>query len=135
MHREPAESWHTFKGATFHPLQEAPEQQLQLAPPPDAAPQSMTTAAGVLVSRDAGATWQPLGDIEVRCWVRCWVLALQALPPAPGCVQLQPTRLHVAPPRPQDAKTWLVNPVLEEGSQGQLIMLFRTAAGAPLQRA
>lgn len=30
----------------------------------------------------------------------------------------------------EDAKTWLVNPVLEEGSKGQLIMLCRTAAGA-----
>ncbi len=29
----------------------------------------------------------------------------------------------------EDAKTWLVNPVLEEGSKGQLVMLFRTAAG------
>lgn len=66
VHREPMESWHTFKFAAYHPLQDAPEQQLQLAAPPDAAPQSMTTAAGVLVSRDSGATWKAMGDIEVR---------------------------------------------------------------------
>jgi hypothetical protein len=30
----------------------------------------------------------------------------------------------------EDARTWLVNPTLEEGSKGQLIMLFRTATGA-----
>jgi len=32
----------------------------------------------------------------------------------------------------EDAKTWLVNPTIEEGSKGQLIMLFRTSAGAGL---
>lgn len=68
MHREPAESWHTFSATTFHPLSEAPEEQLQLAPPSGAAPQSMTTAAGVLVSKDQGATWKALGDIEVGGW-------------------------------------------------------------------
>ncbi|PRW44584.1 BNR Asp-box repeat [Chlorella sorokiniana] len=92
VHREPAESWHTFSGSTFHPLSEAPEQQLQLQPPAGAAPQSMTTAASLLVSKDSGATWKVVGDVE-------------------------------------DAKTWLVNPVLEQGSKGQLIMMFRTAAG------
>lgn len=66
VHREPAESWHTFKGGAFHPLTEAPEQQLQLAAPPGAAAQSMITAAGVLVSQDSGASWKPLGDVEVR---------------------------------------------------------------------
>jgi hypothetical protein len=54
--------------------------------------QSMTTAAAVLISRDAGATWKASGDIE-------------------------------------DARTWLVNPVIEEGSKGQLIMMFRSATG------
>lgn len=29
----------------------------------------------------------------------------------------------------EDAKSWLVNPTLEEGTKGQLVMLFRTAAG------
>ena len=28
--------------------------------------QSMTTAAGLLVSKDSGATWKVVGDIEVR---------------------------------------------------------------------
>ncbi|KAL4445290.1 hypothetical protein ABPG77_011115 [Micractinium sp. CCAP 211/92] len=90
VHREPAESWHTFSGSTFHPLSEAPEQQL--AAPPNSTPQSMTTAACVLASTDRGASWAVRGEVE-------------------------------------DAKTWLVNPVLEEGSKGQLVMLFRTAAG------
>jgi len=36
VHLEPAESWHTFS-TTFHPLSEAPEQQLK--PPPGAEPQ------------------------------------------------------------------------------------------------
>lgn len=36
----------------------------------------------------------------------------------------------------EDARTWLVNPTIEEGSKGQLIMLFRSAAGeASSQRA
>lgn len=39
VHREPAESWHTFAGTSFHPLSEAPEKQLQLATPPGAATQ------------------------------------------------------------------------------------------------
>jgi hypothetical protein len=39
VHREPAESWHTFAGTSFHPLNEAPEKQLQLAAPPGAAAQ------------------------------------------------------------------------------------------------
>lgn len=39
-----------------------------------------------------------------------------------------PHTLSPSAPR-QDAKTWLVNPVLEQGSKGQLIMMFRTAAG------
>ncbi|PSC75556.1 BNR Asp-box repeat [Micractinium conductrix] len=90
VHREPAESWHTFSGSVFHPLSEVPEQTL--APPPGAGPQSMTTAASVLVSSDRGATWTARGEIE-------------------------------------DAKSWLVNPTLEEGTKGQLVMLFRTAAG------
>lgn len=34
----------------------------------------------------------------------------------------------------QDTKTWLVNPVLEQGSKGQLIMMFRSAAGTPACR-
>lgn len=92
VHREPAESWHTFTGKGFHPLSEAPEQQLQMAAPAGATPQSMTTAACVLISRDSGATWKASGDIE-------------------------------------DARTWLVNPTLEEGSKGQLIMMFRTSTG------
>ena len=29
----------------------------------------------------------------------------------------------------EDAKTWLVNPTLEQGSKGQLIALFRTSTG------
>lgn len=29
----------------------------------------------------------------------------------------------------EDARTWLVNPTLEEGSKGQLIMMFRTSTG------
>jgi hypothetical protein len=29
----------------------------------------------------------------------------------------------------EDTRTWLVNPTIEEGSKGQLIMLFRSAAG------
>ncbi|KAI3428719.1 hypothetical protein D9Q98_007543 [Chlorella vulgaris] len=92
VHHEPAESWQTFAGSSFHPLSEAPEKQAQLAAPPGASAQSMTTAAAVLISRDAGATWKASGDIE-------------------------------------DARTWLVNPVIEEGSKGQLIMMFRSATG------
>ena len=42
VHREPAESWHTFTGSAFHPLSEAPEQQLQA--PPGATPQVRTQA-------------------------------------------------------------------------------------------
>lgn len=90
VHSEPSESWHTFSGSTFHPLSEAPEQQLTA--PPGATPQSMTTSASVLISKDKGATWTVGGEVE-------------------------------------DAKTWLVNPVLEEGTKGQLIMMFRTSAG------
>lgn len=90
VHREPAESWHTFSGTTFHPLSETPEQQL---PAPAGSPaQSMTTAACVLASKDRGLTWEVRGEIE-------------------------------------DAKTWLVNPTLEEGTKGQLVMMFRTSTG------
>lgn len=46
VHREPAESWHTFSGSTFHPLSEAPEQQLQLKPPEGAAPQASAASVG-----------------------------------------------------------------------------------------
>lgn len=135
VHREPAESWHTFSSSTFHPLAECPEQQLQLAAPAGAAPQSLTTAAGLLVSRDGGASWKVVGDIEVRGG---WIM----FPPGDagsmpcGCAtqqvgwQLSSPMCASPPPRPpspQDPKTWLVNPVLEQGSKGQLIMLFRTA--------
>jgi hypothetical protein len=44
VHREPAESWHTFTGKAFHPLSEALEQQLQLASPPGAAAQASRAA-------------------------------------------------------------------------------------------
>lgn len=44
VHREPAESWHTFTGKGFHPLSEAPEQQLQMAAPAGATPQARHAA-------------------------------------------------------------------------------------------
>ena len=43
VHREPAESWHTFSGSVFHPLSEVPEQTL--APPPGAGPQVRRTTS------------------------------------------------------------------------------------------
>lgn len=39
VHHEPAESWQTFAGSSFHPLSEAPEKQAQLAAPPGASAQ------------------------------------------------------------------------------------------------
>lgn len=205
MHREPDECWHTFSGSTFHPLSEAPEQQLQLKPPEGAAPQasaasvgttarhqcfgilrgsaartlcgatpslslllapapstsagtgplqSMTTAAGLLVSKDSGATWKVVGDIEVRRWSLpsqapllqaaaqhcCTVLLARPLL-SPNTSHCHTTAADLADPLlpthatpRQDAKTWLVNPVLEQGSKGQLIMMFRTAAGGQAGR-
>ena len=204
VHREPAESWHTFSGTTFHPLNEAPEEQLQLEPPAGAAPQVRPAAAwlagrgqAAVVLCDATAA-VTAGQAGHRC--PCAAHAMLCCLPAaehdhssgPACVQGQwselegcwrgrgawlgtvvslrrpvcllccphptllqgPPRLawpcwcmcpaswpHFSflcgcppcpPPAWQDPKTWLVNPVLEQGSKGQLIMLFRTAAGAPL---
>ena len=64
FHSEPQDSYKSFNNATWCELKEVPGGLPPQVVPPAAAPQSTTTAAGVLVSRDAGASWTVAGHIE-----------------------------------------------------------------------
>lgn len=66
--REPVDSWIEY--GHYHPLQENPQGR---EPRPPAAPQSLATppesregSAGVLASRDAGASWEARGHVRDR---------------------------------------------------------------------
>jgi predicted neuraminidase len=70
FHREPAQSFETFNAKTFSALRDAGDAIPVASPPATAPPQSMTTSAGVLISRDAGATWAAGGTVEdAKTWL------------------------------------------------------------------
>jgi hypothetical protein len=70
FHREPAQSFEAFNAKTFCALREAGGAVPAATAPATAEPQSQTTSAGVLVSRDGGASWQVGGTIEdAKTWL------------------------------------------------------------------
>ena len=141
VHREPAESWHTFTGSAFHPLSEVPEQQLQA--PAGATPQVRRQAAqgdqqracnspaaavwlssffGAAIARSSSCTHLPSrAAIDMH---------MQSMTTAACVLVSRDSGASWTPAGDiEDAKTWLVNPTLEQGSKGQLIALFRTSTG------
>lgn len=64
FHTEPAESFKVFNSKTWCALKEAGDALTSIPVPPAAAPQGVVTSAGVLVSKNGGATWALGGHVE-----------------------------------------------------------------------